>query len=86
MSAPLYRIPLKLRALLHERDCSVAKLATEARLPLRRVQDVLGHHPRAKARDRLVVARCLTPEERGVLFRVEQSAPCSTEPLTQATA
>jgi hypothetical protein len=79
MSAPQYRIPPKLRALLRDRDCSVAKLAVQARLPLHRALRVLSRHPRSNSTDEMLVAACLTAEEVRILFPVEQTLSPANE-------
>lgn len=63
MSAPLYRIPLKARALLRDRGMSVVKLAGLAKLPVHLVQHALAGHPSATREDRHRIAPWLRMAE-----------------------
>ena len=81
MSAPTYRMPPKLRALIRERGVTVVVLAERAGVPLGRALRVVSGHPDGRTDDRTAIARWLTAEERkalgwnkdGQLFPVEQS-------------
>lgn len=63
MSAPQYRIPAKVRALLRDRGLSVQALAEKTGVPHRRVLRALSGHPAATATDALNIRRFLRLDE-----------------------
>lgn len=64
MSAPIYRIPAKARALWRERGTSVHQLALASGLPVRTAQWALSSHPRSTMAERARLNRYLTVDER----------------------
>ena len=67
MSAPLYPIPLKARAMWRDRDMTVVKLARLAGLSGTRAQHALSGHPLGLQKDRWSLARHLRKDECTVL-------------------
>lgn len=89
MSAPRYRIPPKVLALLHEREMTCAKLARLSCLSERHVIRVLADHPQANARCRRRLIPWLTVGEVAQLnwpsFHAEQDKITQTEPTRPGT-
>ena len=63
MSAPRYRIPAKARALLKERDVTVAKLSEQSGVPQARVLRALSGHPKGMMDDRSRLVSYLSSHE-----------------------
>ena len=85
MSAPRYRIPAKARALLKERDVTMAKLAEQSGISQARVLRAMTGHPDGTMDDRSTLTSYLFSEECaalgwddfGHLLPVEQSNPAA---------